>query len=94
MKYVLYTHHNNRYIDNILTYLNYQNYNLDPYILHYSLENESPSIYSIDNNMWYIGEKECIRFYVESSLITHLKDKAEYFNRNYSMKNSHKIKVE
>lgn len=100
MKYILYDPSNNRSIYKILKYLDYRKYNLEPHTICNSIIDSdiinSPSIYVIDNNKWYTGETECVKFYSDFTLIMHLKDKAETFDR-YSPsypRRLHKIKVE
>jgi hypothetical protein len=93
MKYILYSQHNNRHIFNILKYLDYIGYNLEPDAICDLLLDNTPSIYEFENNKWYIGEKECIKFYTDSSLIIHLKDKADAFNRYYPNYAQHLYKI-
>ena len=100
MQYILYNPSNNRSIYTILKYLDYREYNLDPHIICDSLIDsdivETPSIYVINNNEWYIGETQCVKFYSDSTLIMHLKDKAETFDKHSPSypRRLHKIKVE
>jgi hypothetical protein len=90
MKYILYNPCDNRPIDYILKYLDYLEYNLEPSYIHNSIMDMDidmdidlpnlPMIYTYDNK-WYIGENQCIQFYSDATLILHLKDKADNFNK-------------
>lgn len=100
MTYILYNPSHNRSIFNILKYLDYRQFALEPSLTQESLIDsdvvDSPSIYEVDTEKWYIGEHECIKFYSDSTLIMHLKDKSETFNKQYPNypKQLYKIKIE
>lgn len=84
MKYILYNPCDNRPIHYILKYLDYLEYNLEPNYTIMDIDMNLPNlpiIYTYDDNKWYIGEKQCIQFYTDATLILHLKDKADNFNK-------------
>jgi hypothetical protein len=91
MTYILYNPRDGmaRSIQNILKYLEYLGYDLEP--TQVNIENididinedilqHLPMIYTYDNK-WYFGEYDCIKFYSDATLILHLKDKADNFNK-------------
>lgn len=102
---MLYNPSNNRSISIILKYLDYLGYNLEPEIVYSSLldidldiDQEPPHlplIYTSDNQI-YMGEERCIQFYSDATLILHLRDKAESFDKDFQFypRNLRKIKVE
>jgi hypothetical protein len=100
MKYKLYNPTNNRSISNILKYLDYKGYDLEPEDVSVSLMDTDldmryfPIIQT--ENILYVGEYKCVQFYSDATLILHLKEKAENFekyNPSYP-KNLYKIKIE
>ncbi len=55
-------------------------------------------IYTYDNK-WYFRENQCIKFYSDATLILHLKDKSDNFNKYESYlpfypRKLRKIKIE
>lgn len=110
MTYILYNSSKGipRSIQNILKYVDYLGYDLEP--TQVNLDNidididvrdilqNLPMIYTYDNK-WYFGEHDCIKFYSDATLIMHLKDKADEFNKYelyfpFYQKKLNKIKIE
>lgn len=108
MTYILYNPSKGipRSIQNILKYVDYLGYDLEP--TQVNIENidididinedilqNLPMIYTYDNK-WYFGEYDCIKFYSDVTLIMHLKDKADNFNKYFPFYHIklHKIKIE
>jgi hypothetical protein len=100
MTYTLYDNGNN-VIAQILLYLDFLNYDLEPEFLEKDILNFPeyitciPSIVTCDGTI-FSGERECVLFYYNSTNILHLREKAENFvnttPRYY--KNLKKIKID
>lgn len=82
--YILYNPVKSTTINNIINYIAYLGYDLVPK----NIIDNKISVIQTEQGEVYIGEKECIQFYTDQTLIMHLSDKANYFNRY------HKIKIE
>lgn len=108
MTYIIYNPSNGipRSIQNILKYLDYLGYDLEPTEVNIhnididididvDILQNLPMIYTYDNK-WYFGEYNCIKFYSDATLIIHLKDKADNFNKYlpFYPRKLHKIKIE
>lgn len=80
--YILFRPSDSDIISNIVDYLDYLGYNLTPnkYICNktFVIQTESGEI--------YIGEKECIRFFSDLTLISHLSEKAQEFKKYNKIK--------
>lgn len=85
--YILYNPNKSTTIINIINYLYYMGYNLVPsnYI-----ENRT-SVIRTNLGQLFVGEIECIKFFTEQTLITHLSEKANEFDRLNSYR---KLKIE
>jgi hypothetical protein len=79
MDYVLYNI--SQPIFNIINYLSYRGYNLEPIYIDNKSDNICPII-TTESNEIYIGEKKCIEFYTNQSCIIHLNDKSREFNEH------------
>lgn len=87
--YTLYNPINSNILSNIIDYLHYLGYNLLPKKCIY---NKIPVIETNTGEI-YVGEKECIQFYTDLTLILHLSDKArefKIFNPKYLSVNKYK----
>lgn len=101
MKYILYDPSNNQTLSNILRYVDYLGYSLEPEVVEINILDfpeyikTTPSIITF-NGQLYNGENECVHFLYEITNIMHLRDKSYSFIKEHPHypKSLFKVKID